>query len=236
LALSSADAAIAAALRYWQHEGADVAMLGGVSFVVTDLADGLLALADGMTVYLDADAAGFGWSLNAQGRVADGRIDLASVLIHELGHVLGLDHDEAAGSVMHETLGAGTRLFPANVAASGSAMARTTTVSDAAQTANLASPTALTDLPVRTTSESPHLSPAGVSAVVEFNKSYADAPNSNGSAWYAGQSASEGARTASRIAEALDAASAAQVSTITFDEFELFRRTAFSLPLSLLTR
>jgi hypothetical protein len=109
LTLASADAAIGAALGWWQREGADRTILGGVSFVVTDLADELLALAAGNTVYLDTDAAGFGWSLDAYGR-DDGRIDLTSVLIHELGHVLGFDHDDADTiAVMQENLDPGTR-------------------------------------------------------------------------------------------------------------------------------
>ena len=54
-------------------------------------------------IWIDRDAAGFGWSTDAS-IVRSGQIDLLSVVSHEFGHVLGLDHD-----VMGETLTVGTR-------------------------------------------------------------------------------------------------------------------------------
>jgi Matrixin len=38
------------------------------------------------------------------------RMDLLTVLMHEVGHILGRDH--TAGGVMAETLATGTRLTP----------------------------------------------------------------------------------------------------------------------------
>ncbi len=82
----------------------------------------LLAVASSTTIYLDIDAAGYGWFLDATpgensefdslgralaGTAADGRMDLLSVLVHEFGHILGHAHDEEG--VMHESLSAGTR-------------------------------------------------------------------------------------------------------------------------------
>jgi len=78
-------------------------------------------MASGNTIYLDVNAAGWGWFLDAtphddsefttpgnQGE--QNHMDLLTVLMHEMGHVLGLDHD--ARGVMQETLAPGTRLSP----------------------------------------------------------------------------------------------------------------------------
>lgn len=98
---------------------------------MTDLPDDLLALNAGDVVWIDDDAAGAGWFVDptpsddaefrARGRgrelratghsPAAGRVDLLTVLLHELGHVLGLDHGETAG-LMAPTLSEGTRRLP----------------------------------------------------------------------------------------------------------------------------
>ena len=97
-----------AAAAQWVSAGATTDLLTRVTFVIADLAPGVLAQAVGSVVYLDRDAAGFGWytstsgslftSTNAAGdlvakrnSLADGRIDLMTVLLHELGHIAGLD-------------------------------------------------------------------------------------------------------------------------------------------------
>jgi hypothetical protein len=98
-----------------------------VTFVIADLPSGVLAQAVGNVIYIDRDAAGFGWytatsgtlfttsttsgDLVAQkGSLADGRIDLLTVLLHELGHVIGLTNDAVGpGRVMLGSLPAGVR-------------------------------------------------------------------------------------------------------------------------------
>ena len=104
-----------------------LAALSGVEFIVTDLGGDRLGLARSGRVYLDDDAAGRGWFVDysplldeeffgqgptltaADGSAAADRIDLLSVVLHELGHVLGFDH---GSSFMDDTLASGTRRLP----------------------------------------------------------------------------------------------------------------------------
>lgn len=114
------------ALARWQAAGADVSALRGVDVRVADLGGRTLGMASGNTVWLDDDAAGWGWFVDQtpwddsefalpgdQGEA--GRMDLLTALEHELGHLLGRDHEE--GGVMTETLSAGVRRQPGGVAA-----------------------------------------------------------------------------------------------------------------------
>ena len=72
-----------------------------VSFSIADLGGSLLGVTAGMYVTVDATAAGWGWT------VLGGKMDLLTVVLHELGHVLGLDDDAAAG-VMGASLAPGS--------------------------------------------------------------------------------------------------------------------------------
>ncbi|MCH7909978.1 MAG: hypothetical protein IIB38_10220 [Candidatus Hydrogenedentes bacterium] len=65
---------------------------------IADLSDSLLGIAALNIVWIDRDAAGYGWSVNSGG------VDLFSAVTHEFGHVLGFRHDE-----MSATLGASVR-------------------------------------------------------------------------------------------------------------------------------
>jgi hypothetical protein len=72
---------------------------GDLVVSVGDLEGALLGITADTTVTIDLDAAGWGWS------VAGGAVDLRIVLLHELGHVLGLAH--ADEGVMAGTLAVG---------------------------------------------------------------------------------------------------------------------------------
>ena len=107
-------------------------------FVLADLGGQTLALTHQNVVTLDPDAAGYGWfvdptpndnsdyqpaaagasSLQAIDPQAVDRIDLLTVVEHELGHVAGLlDDSPATSSMMAQTLPAGTRrlIEPADI-------------------------------------------------------------------------------------------------------------------------
>jgi len=122
-----------AAIVDWARAGlaADrAAALDGIAFVIADLPGSLLGLARDGKIYLDRDAAGRGWFVDAtpeddeeflahdlgadlraiDPRVLD-RVDLRTVVSHELGHVLGLDDVDGEG-VMQSTLRPGVRREP----------------------------------------------------------------------------------------------------------------------------
>ncbi|MCA9225813.1 MAG: hypothetical protein KDA47_09385, partial [Planctomycetales bacterium] len=139
----SLSAIVSTAIEAWEAAGiseAQSAALRSVEFQVTNLEDNLLGLAQGWIILLDQDAAGAGWfvdltphendefAVNSGGgweakenSAAAGRVDLLSVVTHELGHILGYDDLPALDGgdsldVMIESISRGQRRLP-NLAA-----------------------------------------------------------------------------------------------------------------------
>ncbi len=101
-----------------------------VDFIITDLPGAMLGLATLDAIYLDVNAAGHGWfidptpgvneefqltgsELRAVDPRAVDRMDLLTVVSHELGHTLGLeDLSASSGSLMSGTLETGLRREP----------------------------------------------------------------------------------------------------------------------------
>jgi hypothetical protein len=114
-------AALAAAKQRWIGAGVSAARLAPVTVQIADLPGTLVGLTTGTVITLDRDAAGWGWFTDTSsasanlfvsgvakaGTAAAGRIDLLTVLVHELGHVLGFEH--TAHGVMEPTLAPGVR-------------------------------------------------------------------------------------------------------------------------------
>lgn len=126
-----------AAVDRWIASGVtsdQLALLQSVTFVLSDsLPAGYLGAADGTQVYLSVDAAGNNWfvdgtpwddseyvgtglSLTASSTSeAAGLVDALTVVMHELGHVIGFDDaygSGVGGPLMDGYLGTGQRLLP----------------------------------------------------------------------------------------------------------------------------
>jgi hypothetical protein len=128
------------AVARWEAAGAAetdwLGRLKGLELNVADLPDGHLAAVVAGRLWIDVDAAGYGWFVDATPEddrefrrvVADterqavgqspalDRVDLWTVLTHELGHLLGLADlapEESPHDIMTETIGLGTRRTPA---------------------------------------------------------------------------------------------------------------------------
>jgi Matrixin len=106
--------------------------LNSINLNFADLAGGALGQTTGSTITLDTTAAGNNWFIDTTpsdnseylptsnpnewvakaGSAAAGKMDMLSVLLHEYGHALGIDHNPNAHDYMGTTLTAGVRRLP----------------------------------------------------------------------------------------------------------------------------
>lgn len=109
------------AFARWNRLGLATSSLNTIGVRIADLPGSTLGLASGNTVWIDANAAGWGWFVDAtpgndsefyqsgdQGE--QGRMDLLTAVAHELGHLLGYEHSD--DGLMADTLATGERHMP----------------------------------------------------------------------------------------------------------------------------
>jgi hypothetical protein len=106
------------ALARGQGAGVDSSRVSGIDIQIANLGGATLGEMFTHTIWLDANAAGWSWFIDPTSwddsefyRPADqgkqNRTDLLNAVMHEMGHVFGLEHDE--DGAMPETLAVGTR-------------------------------------------------------------------------------------------------------------------------------
>lgn len=141
LTTAELDATAAAAIARWQAANLTAeqqAALSGIVFAITELPDGYLGGETQASIFVDPNAAGYGWyidptpyddkefgltiadtELQATDPLAASQIDLLTVLMHEIGHRLGLEDvnpADDAHNLMTEVIDVGTRRLVVPVA------------------------------------------------------------------------------------------------------------------------
>ncbi len=104
----------------WAAAGVDPDSIGDVTLQISDLPGSYLGYAGEGVITIDVDAAGNGWFIDStprddaeftNGAAPDG-IDLLTVVMHEVGHLLGLDHSHDDDDAMAAQLLPGVRRLP----------------------------------------------------------------------------------------------------------------------------
>ena len=134
LTLAELNPIIEEAIQRWSLSGlvddASLRQLNDVNFQITDLEGLMLGKATDTTAFIDNTAAGHGWFIDAtpwddsefdiddpvnnamvaSTGEANGRMDLLTAVMHELGHILGHGHNDSY-DLMNSTLETGKRYF-----------------------------------------------------------------------------------------------------------------------------
>jgi Ca2+-binding RTX toxin-like protein len=132
LTLAQLDPVFIYALNLWADFAPELASrLDTISVAILDLPGAVLGETDGDLIRVDAAAAGRGWFTDPTAEVEPESLDLLTVLLHEIGHVLGFDHENGP-AVMAELLGEGVRALLVDPGLSPSTTTALTLLADGA--------------------------------------------------------------------------------------------------------
>ena len=135
LTIAELDEVVAEAIRRWTLAGLSddqLARQHQIVFEIVNLPDGKLGEMRGSVMAIDHNGAGYGWfvdqtpereeeflptsyqsmQLARPGKNAADRMDLLTVVMHELGHTMGMDHSSDKRALMGGTLDTGIRHLP----------------------------------------------------------------------------------------------------------------------------
>jgi uncharacterized repeat protein (TIGR01451 family) len=112
---------VSQAIAAWRAAGVSpqtLSTLNNYDFHIATLPGGALGYEVPGQIFIDPTAAGWGWSTTG----APGRMDLLTVVSHEVGHALGLGDQAGANDVMTGALAPGVRRLPEPLSSSGTAV------------------------------------------------------------------------------------------------------------------
>jgi hypothetical protein len=132
LTIAQLEPVVTEALVRWEAAGATPAQMNRLApytLQITQLPSGVLAMTGPGVIWISPDAAGHGWFIdptpaddveftvgmigNPSDNAAQNRMDLVSVLAHEMGHIiLAMGESAEANDVMTEALPEGVRRMP----------------------------------------------------------------------------------------------------------------------------
>ena len=125
---------VSTAKLYWYKQGISMDKLQNINVIVADLPMNVLGNTNQNTVSISQNAGAYGWFIdntpddneefimNAEQSVGyikntdnQHKVDLLSVLIHEIGHVIGYDDNDVKDNVMNGHLATGERRLPSTL-------------------------------------------------------------------------------------------------------------------------
>ena len=109
---SDANAILAAAKQLWINAHVPAADFAGISLKIDTLPANVAAETSDNQITLSADGAGWGWNTDANSAPAANKLDLLTVILEQLGIIVGIAGNGSKDDVMNQVLEPGVRRLP----------------------------------------------------------------------------------------------------------------------------